>query len=92
MQRKSKSNTFKDNFQELINFVSDSIVVFNPEGVVLAANKTACIFLGIACEELIGNRIEDLKIIDEKTKTFVKNQLRKRIESEKIENYEIQSR
>jgi PAS domain S-box-containing protein len=89
MQRKSKSNTFKDNFQELINFVSDSIVVFNPEGVVLAANKTACIFLGIACEELIGNRIEDLKIIDEKTKTFVKNQLRKRIESEKIENYEI---
>ena len=89
MQRKSKSNTFKDNFQELINFVSDTIVVFNPEGVVLAANKTACLLLGIACEELIGNHIENLKIIDEKTKTFVKNQLWKRIEGEKIENYEI---
>ena len=89
MQRKSKSNTYKDNFQELLNFVSDSIMVFNQEGVVLAANKTASILLGLASEELIGNHIEDLKIIDEKTKTFVKNQLQKRIKGEKIENYEI---
>ena len=89
MQRKSKSNTYKDNFQELLNFVSDSIMVFNQEGVVLAANKTASILLGITSEELIGNHIEDLKIIDEKTKAFVKNQLQKRIKGEKIENYEI---
>ena len=91
MQRKSKSNTFKDNFQELLNFVSDSIMVFNQEGVVLAANKTASILLGLTSEELIGNHIEDLKIIDEKTKVFVKNQLQKRIKGEKIENYEIPS-
>jgi PAS domain S-box-containing protein len=89
MQRKSKSNTFKDNFQELLNFVSDSIMVFNQEGVVLAANKTASILLGLASEELIGNHIEDLKIIDEKTKVFVKNQLQKRINGEKIDNNEI---
>ena len=89
MQRKSKSNTYKDNFQELLNFVSDSIVVFSQEGVVLAANKNANILLGLASEELIGNHIEDLKIIDEKTKTFLKNQLQKRIEGEKIENYEV---
>ncbi len=89
MQRKSKSNAFKDNFQELLNFVSDSIMVLNQEGVVLAANKTAGILLGIASEELVGNRIEDLKVIDEKTKIFVKNQLQKRINGEKIENYEI---
>jgi PAS domain S-box-containing protein len=64
-------------------------MVFNQEGVVLAANKTASILLGITSEELIGNHIEDLKIIDEKTKAFVKNQLQKRIKGEKIENYEI---
>jgi PAS domain-containing protein len=39
--------------------------------------------------ELIGNHIEDLKIIDEKTKVFVKNQLQKRINGEKIDNNEI---
>ena len=89
MQRKSKSNAFKDNFQELLNFVSDSIVVFNQEGVVLAANKTASILFGLAVEELIGNHIEDLKIIDEKTKIFVKNQLQKRIKGKEIENYDI---
>ena len=89
MQRKSKSNAFKDNFQELLNLVSDSIIVFNQEGVVVAANKTASILLGLPSEELIGNCIEDLKIIDEKTKTLVKNQLQKRIKGEKIENYDI---
>ena len=86
MQRKNKNNTYKDNFQELLNFVSDSIMVFNKEGVVLAANKTASALLGIAAEELIGNHIEDLKIIDGKTKLLVKNQLQKRIKGEKIEN------
>ena len=89
MQKKSKSNAYKDNFQELLNFVSDSILVFNREGIVLAANETACIHLGIKSEELIGNHIEDLKIIDEKTKIFVINQLQKRIKGETIENYEI---
>jgi PAS domain S-box-containing protein len=89
MQRKSKSNTFKDNFQVLLNFVSDSIMVLNQEGVVLAANKTTSNLLGLTIEELIGNHIEDLKIIDEKTKIFIKNQLKKRITGEKIENYEI---
>ena len=89
MQRKSKSNTYKDNFQELLNFVSDSIMVFNREGVVLAANKTASVLLGLTVEELVGNRVEDLKIIDEKTKVFLKNQLQKRIKGEKIENSEI---
>jgi PAS domain S-box-containing protein len=64
-------------------------MVFNQEGVVLAANKTASILLGLAVEELIGNHIEDLKIIDEKTKTLVKNQLQKKNKGEKIENYEI---
>ena len=48
MQRKSKSNAYKDNFQELLNFVSDSIMVFSKEGVVLAANKTASILLGLS--------------------------------------------
>ena len=89
MQRKSKSSAFKDNFQELLNLVSDSIIVFNQEGVVLAANKTTSILLGIAVEELIGNRIQDLKINDEKTKIFVKHQLQKRIKGEKIENHDI---
>ncbi len=89
MQRKSKSNSFNDNFQELLNFVSDSTVVFNQEGVVLAANKTASILFGLAVEELIGNHIEDLKISDEKTKISVKNQLQKRIKGEQIENYDI---
>ncbi len=89
MQKKSKSNAYKDNFQELLNFVSDSILVFNREGIVLAANETACIHLGIKSENLIGNHIEDLKIIDEKTKIFVINSLQKRIRGETIENYEI---
>jgi len=89
MQRKSKGNEFKDNFQELLNVVSDAILVFNQEGFVLAANKTASILSGLAVKELLGNRIEDLKIIDEKTKIFVKNQLQKRIKGEKIENYEF---
>src|SRR5208283_5174604 len=89
MQRKSKSNAFKDNFQELLNFVSDSIVVFSQEGVVLSANKTASILLGLPREELIGNHLEDIKIIDEKTKTIVKTLLQKRINGEKIENCDI---
>jgi len=87
--RKSKSNTFKDNFQELLSLVSDAIMVINPEGVVLTVNKTAIALLGLASEELIGKHIEDLKIIDEKTKAFVKNQIQKRIKGEKIETYEI---
>ncbi len=89
MPRKSRSSAYKDNFQELLNFVSDSIMVFSQEGVVLAVNKTATILLGLSSEELIGNHIEDLKIIDEKTKTLVKNQLQKRMKGEKIENYDI---
>jgi PAS domain S-box-containing protein len=64
-------------------------MVFNQEGVILAANKTACTLVGLAVEELIGNRIDELKIIDEKTKILVKNQLQKRIKGEKIENYDI---
>ena len=83
MQRKSKSFKFKDNFQDLLNYVSDSIMVFNQEGVILAANKTACTLVGLAVEELIGNRIEELKIIDEKTKILVKNQLQKESKAKK---------
>jgi len=79
MQRKSRRSKFEDNFRELLNFVSDSIIVFNQEGTVLAANKAASVILGIANEELIGKCIEDLKIVDEKTKMFFKNQLQEKI-------------
>ena len=89
MQRKNKSNTYKNNFQELLNFVSDYVMVVNQEGVVLAANKTAIVHFGLSSEELINHNIKNLKIIDEKTKALLKNQLEKRIKGEKIENYEI---
>jgi PAS domain S-box-containing protein len=89
MQKKNKSNTFKDNFQELLNLVSDLIVVLNQEGIVLAANKATCTFLGLETEELIGKYFEDSKLFDEKTKMLIQRQLEKRLKGEVVENYEI---
>ncbi|MGD0643911.1 MAG: PAS domain S-box protein [Candidatus Bathyarchaeia archaeon] len=89
MQKKSKNNTFKDNFQELLNFVPDSIIILNKEGTVLAANEVICKFLGFANEELVGKHIENFKFFDEKTKMLIQRQLKKRLKGEVIENYEI---
>ena len=89
MQKKNKSNTFKDNFRELLNFFSDPIMVLNQEGVVLVANKAVCTFLGVASEELIGKHFEDLKFLDKKTKMLIQSQLEKRMGGEVVENYEI---
>ena len=65
---KNKSNTFKDNFRELLNSFSDPIMVLKQEGVVLVANKAVCTFLGVASEELIGKHFEDLKFLIRKRK------------------------
>ena len=89
MQRKNRSSAFKDNFQELLNFVSEAILVINQAGFVIAANKTASTLLNLPNEELVGNHVQNLKIIDEKTKTLIKKQLQRTIKGEKIENYEI---
>jgi PAS domain S-box-containing protein len=89
MQKKNKSNTFKDNFRELLNSFSDPIMVLKQEGVVLVANKAVCTFLGVASEELIGKHFEDLKFLDKKTKMLIQSQLEKRMKGEVVENYEI---
>ncbi len=89
MQKKNKSNTFKDNFRELLNSFSDPIMVLKQEGVVLVANKAVSTFLGVASEELIGKHLEDLKFLDKKTKMLIQSQLKKRMEGEVVENYEI---
>jgi PAS domain S-box-containing protein len=89
MQKKNKSNTFKDNFRELLNSFSDPIMVLKQEGVVPVANKAVSTFLGVASEELIGKHLEDLKFLDKKTKMLIQSQLKKRMEGEVVENYEI---
>lgn len=89
MQKKNKSNTFKDNFQELLNLVSDLIMVLNQEGVVLVVNKATGTFLGLATEELIGKHFEDLEFLDEKTTMLIQSQLEKRMGGEVVANYEI---
>jgi len=89
MQSKNRSSAFKDNFQELLNFVSETILVINQAGFVIAANKSESTLLNLPNDELVSNHIQNLKIIDEKTKTLIKKQLQRRIKGEKIKNYEI---
>ena len=79
MQRKSRSNTFEDNFRELLNFISDPIMILSQDGVVLATNRTASVLLGLPSEELVGKNIKDLQIINGKTKEIIQNQIQRRL-------------
>jgi PAS domain S-box-containing protein len=82
-------NILKLNFEALLNFVSDAILIIDGEGVIRAANNASCKILEISKEQLIGNHLEDLKIIDEKTKLLIRKQLKKRLNGQDIDNYEI---
>jgi PAS domain S-box-containing protein len=82
-------NILKLNFESLLNFVSDAILIIDNEGVILATNNASCKIIKIPKEQLIGNHLQNLKIIDTKTKLLIQKQLEKRLSGQKIEDYEI---
>ena len=82
-------NILKLNFESLLNFVSDAILIIDDEGVILATNNASCKIVKIPKEQLIGNHLQNLKIIDTKTKLLIQKQLEKRLSGQKIEDYEI---
>ena len=82
-------NILKMTFESLLNFVSDAILIIDDEGVILATNNASCKIVKIPKEQLIGNYLQNLKIIDTKTKLLIQKQLEKRLSGQKIEDYEI---
>ena len=89
MQRKNQSNLFKNNFQELLNFVSDAVMIMDHDGLILTANRAAAEILGFEVKDLIQKNLDEFNIINEKTKEFTQKQIEKRAAGELLENYEI---
>ena len=89
MQEKNRSSESENSFRELLNFVSDSIIILSRDGVVLTVNKKACTLLGLTSEELLGKNIKDLTTLDSSTKNVILKQLENRLDNEELEGYEI---
>lgn len=86
-RKRTQNNNVENNF-DLLNFVSDSIIIFNSEGVLLAANKAMGDFTGVPVDQLIGKRLVDMEFFDNQTRDLVKKQL-KRMPGEAIKNIEV---
>ena len=89
MQEKSRSNESENNFRELLNFVSDSIIILSRDGVILTVNKTACTLLGLTSEQLVGKNIKDLMISDASAKGVILKKLASCLKGEAVEAFEI---
>jgi PAS domain S-box-containing protein len=85
-----KNNLLKRNFQELIDLIPDLVLIINKEGIVLAANKAISTIAGVQTKKLVGYSVDQMKVFDEKTRSFFQKQLEKRMKKEELEDYKIQ--
>jgi PAS domain S-box-containing protein len=85
MKEKNRSSESENNIREMLNFVSDSIIILSRDGVMLTVNKKACTLLGLTSEELTGKNIKDLKSEDNSTRNAILKQLENRLNNEELE-------
>ena len=89
MTVKNQSNSFRENYQELLNLISEPIMILNREGVLLAANKTLGKFIGAPTEELLGKHFESLNIFNRENQKVIESRLERRLNGENLEDYEL---
>ncbi len=77
------------NFESLLDYVSDAIIIIDGDELILAANNAASKLLRIPKKELIGNHFHDLKTFDAKTKLLIRKNLERRLKGQPIDIYEI---
>jgi PAS domain S-box-containing protein len=85
----SPDNILKLNFESLLDYVSDAIIIIDGSELILAANNAASKLLRIPKEELIGNHFRNLETFDAKTKLLIRKNLEKRLKGHPIDIYEI---
>ena len=86
MTVKNQSNSFKENYQELLNLISEPIMVLNREGILLAANKALGRFIDVPIEELLGKHFESLKIFSKENQKVIESRLERRLNGENLED------
>ena len=89
MTVKNQSNTFRDNYQELLNLISEPIMVLNKEGILIAANKMLVKLIGVPAEELLGKHFGSLNIFDKENHKVIESRLERRLKGENLEDYEL---
>jgi PAS domain S-box-containing protein len=77
-----------DNLKAIFGFIADPVIVIDCEGQILAANNIIGKYIAPATD-LVNRNIAELKVVDEKYSTLIKNNLYKRLKGEDIDPYEI---
>ena len=89
MQEKNQSNSLKENYRELLDLVSEPIMVLNRKGILLAANKSLGRFIDVPTEGLIGKHFENLNLFGKDKQKIIERNLEKRLNGENIQDYEL---
>ncbi len=71
-EKELENNALKQKYDYLMQSANDIILIYNLQGVILAANESAVLEYGYSQEELIGMNIEDLHSFETKA-DFKKN-------------------
>lgn len=77
------------NFMTLLNFLADPAVIVDEKGTFLAINEAAANLAGVNKKTWIGKNFLELKNLTPETKALLVENLRKRIQDQPIEPYEI---
>ena len=85
-KRKNRGN---EQTVALIDLIPDSVVIIDAEGTIVAANKAVGKFTGYKPEELIGKNFFERDFFEEKAKSILKKNMKKRLEGAPIPAYEI---
>lgn len=89
MTVKNQNNSFKKNLQELLNLISEPIIVLNKEGILLAANETLGKFIGVPTKELLGKNFQSVNIFNKENQKVIESRLERRLNDENIDDYEL---
>jgi PAS domain S-box-containing protein len=84
-----KRNITEENFTSLSNLIAESVMVVDKTGKICAVNKHVEEITELNRAEIIGKNIMQVEIIDQENKEILFNNLRKRMEDQEIQPYEI---
>jgi len=89
MEPENKSRVLANALPALMSLVTDTIVVVDKKGKLLAANKAAEEISGYSQKELVGKSILELPLFDDQTRKMLIENVAKRLKGEIIKPYDI---
>jgi PAS domain S-box-containing protein len=86
---KNKSSENKNKAASLIDLFPDSVVIVDPQGKIVAANKVVGKYTGYKSEDLIGKNLFEQGFFEEETRAILQENMKKRLKGSPIPCYEI---